>query len=110
MLRVLKGFGMSSMEFKKEDFLKPGYVTQIGYPPLRIDILNSIDGVEFSEAVKHMNRIQIETDFPINYIGLNDFIKNKQLSGKMQDLVDVQEIKKFLDTEKIPKKKRGRHL
>jgi hypothetical protein len=110
MLRVLKGFGMSSMGFNKEDFLKPGYVTQIGYPPLRIDILNSIDGVEFSEAVKHMNHIQIETDFPINYIGLNDFIKNKQSSGRMQDLADIQEIKKLLDTEKIPKKKRGRHL
>lgn len=110
MLRVLKSFGMSSLGFKKEDFLKPGYITQIGYPPLRIDILNSIDGVEFSGAVKHMKRIQIEKDFPINYIGLNDFIRNKQASGRMQDLADIQEIKKLQDTEKPPKKKRGGHL
>ena len=56
MLQVLKDFGMSSLGFQKEDFLKPGYVTQIGYPPLRIDILNNIDGVEFSEAVQKMEK------------------------------------------------------
>jgi hypothetical protein len=105
MLQVLKGFGMSSLGFEKEDFLKPGYVTQIGYPPLRIDILNSIDGVEFSEAVKHMNRIQFEKDFPINYIGLNEFVKNKQASGRLQDLADIEEIKKLPDTKKTGKKR-----
>jgi len=110
MLLVLKGFGMSSTGFKKNDFLKPGYITQIGYPPLRIDILNSIDGVEFNEAVKHMNRIEIETGLPLNYIGLNDFVKNKKASGRMQDLADIQEINKLLNTGKITKKKRGGHL
>jgi hypothetical protein len=94
MLKVLNDFGMSSMRFKKADFLKSGYMTQIGYPPLRIDILNSIDGVEFDDAVKHMNRIEIEKDIFLNYIGLNEFIKNKQASGRMQDLADIQEVKK----------------
>ncbi len=109
MLKVLNDFGMSSMGFKKDDFLKPGYMTQIGYPPLRIDILNSIDGVEFDEAVKQMNQIAIETDLLLNYIGLNDFVKNKQASGRIQDLADIQEIKKLSDKEKKQNKK-GRHL
>ena len=30
MLRVLKDFGLSSLSFTKEDFLKPGYISQIG--------------------------------------------------------------------------------
>ena len=30
--------------------MQEGYVTQIGYPPLRIDILNTIDGVKFEDA------------------------------------------------------------
>jgi predicted nucleotidyltransferase len=108
-LEVLKGFGMSSLAFKKDDFLKPGYITQIGYPPLRIDILNSIDGIEFSEAVKHMKQIKIEKDLPLNYIGLKDFIRNKQASGRMQDLADIQEISKLPDKKKITNKKKGRH-
>lgn len=110
MLKVLKDFGMSALGFKKDDFLKPGFVTQIGYPPLRIDILNSIDGVEFNEAANHMNRINIETDLPLNYIGLNDFVKNKQATGRMQDLADIQEINKLPEMRKMLKKKKGKRL
>jgi hypothetical protein len=105
MLGVLKDFGLSSMGFKKEDFLKPGYVSQIGYPPLRIDILNTIDAVEFKDAVQNMNQIKLENDFMINYIGLKDFVKNKKSSGRSQDLADIQEIKKIQGLKKAPRKK-----
>ena len=93
MLKVLKVFGLSSLGFEKADFLKPGYITQIGYPPLRINILNNIDGIEFSEAVQNMQRVNLD-DFEISYIGLGDFIKNKQASGRSQDLADIKEIQK----------------
>jgi len=107
MLRVLKDFGLSAMGFKKEDFLKPGYISQIGYPPLRIDILNTIDGIEFNDAVKDMNQVEVEKDFIINFIGLNDFVKNKKATGRIQDLADIEEIKKMQGVKKGPKKKRG---
>jgi hypothetical protein len=84
-------------------------MTQIGYPPLRIDILNSIDGVEFDDAVKEMNQIEIETDLLLNYIGIDDFVKNKQASGRIQDPADIQEIKKLSNREKKQNKK-GRQL
>jgi hypothetical protein len=109
-LQVLKDFGLTSLSFKKEDFLKPGYVTQIGYPPLRIDILNSIDGVEFKKASKNGLRLEVGHDFVINYIGLRDFVKNKQATGRSQDLTDIQEIKKLKPIKNIPGKKKGRHL
>ena len=48
---------------------------QIGYPALRIDILNSIDGVDFSEAIANMQKVSIDKDLFVNYIGLNDFVK-----------------------------------
>ena len=107
MLRVLKDFGLSAMGFKNEDFLKPGYISQIGYPPLRIDILNTIDGIEFKDAVKDMNRVEVEKDFIINFIGLNDFVKNKKATGRIQDLADIEEIKKMQVVKKGFKKKRG---
>src|SRR5258708_2874804 len=52
MIDVLKDFGFDSLGLTKEDFLKENYVTQLGYPPLRIDILNAISGVNFDEAYK----------------------------------------------------------
>lgn len=94
MLQVLRDFGMRALDFKKADFLKPGYITQIGYPPLRIDILNNIDGVEFSEAVQNRQKIKLDDDLEISFIGLQDFIRNKEAAGRSQDLSDIKEIKK----------------
>ena len=92
---VLHEFGMGSMGLEKEDFLKPGFMSQIGYPPLRIDILNSIDGVSFSKAILGMQIIHLDDDLFLNYIGLDDFLTNKQASGRKQDLADIREIKKL---------------
>lgn len=104
LLKVIKEFGLSALGLQKEDFMKPGYITQIGYPPLRIDILNNIDGIAFEEAVNGMQKLQIEDDFFIYYIGLADFLKNKQASGRKQDLADIKEIKKLQGIKKNPTK------
>jgi len=102
MITVLKVFGISSMGFKIQDFWKPGFVPQIGFPPIRIDILNSIDGIDFDQAEKNIQSVELEPDFKIKFIGLKDLIINKQASGRKQDLKDIQEIKKSL----LPKKER----
>lgn len=105
MMLVVKEFGMQSLGLELSDFLRPGYITQIGYPPLRIDILNHIDGLEFNEAKKEMQIL--ETDgLPVKYIGLHDFIRNKTASGRPQDLTDIIEIQKKLPEKLLLQKKR----
>jgi predicted nucleotidyltransferase len=94
MLLVIAEFGMASLGIEKDDFLRKGIITQIGYPPLRIDILNEIDGVNFKEAYPEKLIIDIE-GLMINYIGLDDLIKNKTSSGRHQDLTDVNTLKKL---------------
>lgn len=94
---------MASLGFEKEDFLKEGFINQIGQPPLRIDILNSIDGVEFSEAKKNREQITLDDGLELSFIGLQDLLKNKQAAGRNQDLADIKEIKKIL-----PKKHPGK--
>jgi len=108
-LKVLKDFGMGALGFAKEDFLKPGFITQIGYPPLRIDILNEIDGLKFEEAINNMQQLD-EDGFTINYIGLHDFVRNKQASGRARDIADIKEIKKKINVKQIKPKKRGPKL
>jgi predicted nucleotidyltransferase len=108
LVKVMDDFGMTSLGFEKSDFLRPGYISQIGYPPLRIDILNTIDGVQFEEA--YQNRLILEEgDLKIVYIGLTDLLQNKIASGRKQDEVDVEEIKKVLPNKqkRTPRKKRG---
>jgi hypothetical protein len=94
LVKVIDKFGMSSLGLTKNDFLENGVVTQIGYPPLRIDILNEIDGVTFVEA--YPNKLIIDVDgLPVNYIGLDDLIKNKISTGRQRDVSDVTELNKI---------------
>ncbi|WP_028525204.1 hypothetical protein [Runella limosa] len=93
MLLVINTFGFSSLGFEKEDFLRENLINQIGYPPLRIDILTSIDGISFREAYSQKQVITIG-DFTANYIGLAHLIQNKKTSGREQDQLDVKALEK----------------
>jgi len=90
---ALEAFGAPLYEVTKEDFLKEGTVFQIGIAPLRIDILTTIDGVNF-------DNIQIEyhiTDgLDVPYIDLQSLIKNKRSTGRLRDLADCEELEKRL--------------
>jgi len=93
LVNVLNEFGFSSLGLTETDFLQENYVTQLGYPPLRIDILNAISGVEFNEAYK--NKITGDVDgLNVNFINIADFIKNKEASGRQKDLSDIASLKK----------------
>ena len=93
MLTVLAEFGFSSLMFSREDFLKENIINQIGYPPLRIDILTSIDGVTFNEAFLQKKMILIG-ELEVAFIGLSQLIENKKASNRAQDIADIESLKK----------------
>lgn len=88
MIEVLNDFGFSSFGLTEVDFIKPGNVIQMGYPPFRIDILTKIDGVEFMDC--YANRMIIQHDqISMNFIGINELKENKRASGRPKDLDDL---------------------
>lgn len=89
LVKVFDAFDLGSFEMNVEDFTKPEQIIQIGYPPFRIDILTSIDGVEFDEAFPNVNVIEID-DIPVNFISLPDLRKNKIASGRRRDIDDLE--------------------
>jgi len=93
MVQVIKDFGFSSLKLKNEDFLKKDSITQLGFPPLRIDILNDLDGVSFEEAWNNKKIISFE-NVAVNFIGYNDLLIVKQKAGRPQDIADVEKLKK----------------
>jgi hypothetical protein len=90
-LQVIKEFGFGSLGISEEDLTKEGIVIQLGYPPLRIDLLTSIDGVQFNECYPNKKIITIE-GLQVNFIGYKDLIKNKKASGRHQDLGDIEKL------------------
>ena len=86
----LKSFGSPLEGLTEADFAQDGFY-QMGRPPVRIDILMSISGVEFQNAWG--NRVQTDFDGVAAYfIGLADLIANKKASGRLQDLADVEKM------------------
>jgi len=89
--KALHEFGLSSLGYRIADFLDKNSVIQLGVPPVRIDIIMSISGVEFNDA--YARRVIVESSGTIiNYISKEDFIKNKKASGRLKDLADIESL------------------
>jgi len=85
---ALVRFGAPLSALRKEDLQTPQTVFQIGVSPVRIDILTSIDGVEFDAAWQRRLALDIEGQ-TVFLLGKDDLIRNKRAAGRPQDLADV---------------------
>lgn len=90
--KVLSDFGFGSLKFNAKDFARPGYAIQLGRPPYRIDILTSIDAVNFSRAYRRRRTVRAGK-LTIPFIALEDLLRNKRATGRAQDLADVERLR-----------------
>ncbi len=94
---ALKAFGFGSLDISTQDLESPGKVIQLGYPPSRIDLLTTIDGVEWHDVAAHA----VEGTYggiTTRFIARGDLIRNKRATGRASDLADVA----ALDSETPP--------
>jgi len=95
MLTVLTDFGFSSLALSLQDFLEEDNIIQLGFPPNRIDILTSVDGIEFENSTPQSSVIEVD-GVNIHLIGIHNLIENKTASGRLQDLADVEKLQAIL--------------
>ena len=91
-LKALQAFGAPLHDLTEADLITPGLIFQIGVPPVRIDVLTAIDGVEFAEAWSARMLAQF-ADQAVAVLSREHLIKNKRAVGRTQDLADVEELK-----------------
>lgn len=88
---ALREFGYPVGEDVIEALRTANRILRMGVPPLRIELLTSISGVEFEDC--YSRRILIEVDgLLVPTIALDDLKQNKRSSGRLKDLADVQEL------------------
>ena len=92
-LRALTAFGVPLHDLSQEDLAKPGLIFQIGVPPVRIDIINSIEGVEFEDAWPDRTIARLG-DQSVPVLSRRHLIINKKAAGRLQDLADVERLSK----------------
>ncbi len=88
-LQALRAFGAPLHDLTEADLSQPGLIFQIGVPPVRIDVVTAIDGVDFAEAwpARLLTRF---ADQPVGVLSREHLIKNKRAAGRTQDLADVE--------------------
>ena len=90
-MAALKAFGAPLEDVNEKDFAGPGLIFQIGVPPVRVDVLTSIDGVSFGEAWP----ARLTANFAgltVPVLSRQHLIQNKRTSGRTQDLADIERL------------------
>ena len=82
------GHPRATKNLEADDFLEPEVIVQLGYPPMRIDLITSATGVDFDQCWD--NRVVVPVGSVMaGFISREDLIANKVASARPQDLVDV---------------------
>jgi hypothetical protein len=88
---VLQDFGFASLRVSPSDLLAPGQVIQLGVAPYRIDLLNTLSGLDFEGAWS--DRVEGELDgVPVSFLSVRAFRKNKLAAGRPKDLADLADL------------------
>ncbi len=91
LMKVLEEFGFEGAGISEKDFLTEERIIQLGVSPVRIDIINSIDGVEFDDAYQRIEKVRFGST-TANFISRKDLIKNKSSSTRKKDQADLEEL------------------
>ncbi|MEO5568454.1 MAG: nucleotidyltransferase [Gemmatimonadaceae bacterium] len=100
---ALREFGAPEHLIDEAFLLSPDAVTQMGVPPLRIDLLGEISGVTFAEVWSGAVDSRVD-GCKLRIIGLEQLRANKLASGRPKDLLDVR----ALDARRAGRQKKRR--
>src|SRR5471032_480334 len=75
-VKVFRDFGFGEDGPTPASFQQRGQVLRIGREPMRLEILNEIDGVNFAECHARRTRARLD-NLTVNFIGLADLLRNK---------------------------------
>ena len=88
---ALEDFGFGGQVLAEELFLKGDQVIRMGLPPMRIEILTSISGVDFEDA--YSQKIDdVLDEVPVKLISLHHLKANKVAAARAKDLADLEEL------------------
>ncbi len=87
----LQRFGFKDLDLDSTDLQEPDSVIQLGYPPVRIDLITSMEGVIFDEC--YASRVEaVIDDVLVPFIDLPHLKQNKEATGRHQDLADLENL------------------
>ena len=93
--KVLSAFGFPALAAQSSEFAQQERMATLGRPPLRIDVMTSIDGADFPNAWSQRPTSEVEGQ-TMHFLDLATLRANKVASGRPKDLADVALIDELL--------------
>ncbi len=91
LIDVLATFGFTGAEVTPALFLTPGRVVRMGVPPVRIELINTVSGLEFSAS--YARGVEAVLDgVSARIIAREDLLTNKRAAGREKDLNDLKHL------------------
>jgi len=88
---VLNKFGFSQAARAPDEFMVADRIFRMGVPPVRIEVLTGVSGVEF--AACYARRVEATIDGQsVSVISRDDLIANKRAAGRHKDLNDAEHL------------------
>ena len=88
---ALKDFGFDVPELSPGLFLKADQIIRMGVPPVRLEIVTTISGVNFDDCYSERT-IDTLDGIEVNLISLEHLKINKKASGRYKDLNDLENL------------------
>jgi hypothetical protein len=80
-VEVLRQFGFGSTDLTEDLFLEKGNAIRMGVPPMRLELLTSIAGVEFEDCYRERLLVDLG-DLVVPVISLDRLRQNKRAAGR----------------------------
>lgn len=90
-MSALKDFGFGNIGLTAGDFLTEGRIIQLGMPPVRVDLITSLDGLSWEQSESGSVK-GIYGGITVRYLGRAEFVANKRAVGRPKDIADVEEL------------------
>jgi hypothetical protein len=91
LVAAVDAFGFNLPELQPALFLDPRRIVRFGVPPFRIEIMTSIDGVQFDACRSRAVNFDLGGVI-VPVISLADLKVNKRAAGRYKDLADLENL------------------
>ena len=92
LVQVCRRFGFGADAVSAQSFLVEDKVIRMGIPPVRIDLVTRVDGIDFARCFLRRTVARLD-GVEVDVIGLDDLKANKRAVGRPKDIDDLEHLK-----------------
>lgn len=93
LIRSITQFGFAG-PISQDALSQPRSIVEMGVEPIKIQLMNFADGIDFEAAFARRNILKIE-GIEVSAVSKDDLIRNKKAVGRYKDLADVERLEKM---------------